>query len=130
MVHRAVLGSLERFVGGLIEHYAGAFPLWLAPTQVIVIPISDRHTEAAKKVVAMLNENEIRVQLDDRSETIKYRIREAQVQQTPYMVVLGDKEVEEGIVAVRHRRQADLGTMTPEALLAKLKAEIASKESI
>src|SRR6202789_1630304 len=101
MVHRAVLGSLERFVGGLIEHYAGAFPLWLAPTQVIVIPISDRHTEAAKKVVAMLNENEIRVQLDDRSETIKYRIREAQVQQTPYMVVLGDKEVEDGIVAVR-----------------------------
>jgi threonyl-tRNA synthetase len=130
MVHRAVLGSLERFVGGLIEHYAGAFPLWLAPTQVIVMPISDRHTEAAQKIVDMLLQNEIRVSLDDRSETVKYRIREAQVQQTPYMVVLGDKEVEDGIVAVRHRRQGDLGTMKPEELLAKLKAEITTKESI
>ena len=130
MVHRAVLGSLERFVGGLIEHYAGAFPLWLAPTQVTVLPISDRHIEAAKKVVAMLNENEIRVHLDDRSETLDYRIREAQVQQTPYMVVLGDKEVDGGLVAVRHRRKGNLGTMKPEELLAKLKAEIATKESI
>ncbi len=130
MVHRAVLGSLERFVGGLIEHYAGAFPLWLAPTQVCVMPIADRHNEAAKKLVETLHQNEFRVHLDDRSETIKYKIRDAQVQQTPYMVVLGDKEVEEGKVALRHRRQGDLGTMTTEELLAKLKAEIASKESI
>ena len=130
MVHRAVLGSLERFVGGLIEHYAGAFPLWLAPTQVVVIPISDRHNEAAKKIVDTLLENEIRVQLDERSETIKYRIREAQVQQIPYMVVLGDKEVEEGKVALRHRRQGDIGTMPVEELLSKLQTEIKTKESI
>ena len=78
----------------------------------------------------MLNENEIRVHLDDRSETLDYRIREAQVQQTPYMVVLGDKEVDGGLVAVRHRRKGNLGTMKPEELLAKLKAEIATKESI
>jgi threonyl-tRNA synthetase len=128
MVHRAVLGSLERFVGGLIEHYAGAFPLWLAPTQVVVMPISDRHAEAAKKLVDELKENDIRVSFDERSETVNYRIREAQVQQIPYMVVLGDKEVEAGIVAVRHRRQGSLGTMTPEALLAKLQQEIKTKE--
>ncbi|MBU6450361.1 MAG: threonine--tRNA ligase [Cyanobacteria bacterium REEB67] len=130
MVHRAVLGSLERFVGGLIEHYAGAFPLWLAPTQVVVMPISDRHADEAKKLVALLADNDIRVQLDERSETVNYRIREAQVQQIPYMVVLGDKEVEAGIVAVRHRRGGSLGTMKPEELLAKLKEEIRTKESI
>jgi len=102
----------------------------LAPTQAVVMPISDRHTEAAQKVVDMLQQNELRVHLDDRSETVKYRIRDAQVQQTPYMVVLGDKEVEDGLVAVRHRRQGDLGTMTPEELLSKLQKEIATKESI
>jgi threonyl-tRNA synthetase len=97
---------------------------------VIVMPISDRHIEAAKAVVDMLLKNDMRVHLDDRSETINYRIREAQVQQTPYMVVLGDKEVEEGLVAVRHRRGGSLGTMKAEELLTKLKAEIESKESI
>ncbi|HNM49370.1 MAG TPA: threonine--tRNA ligase [Candidatus Obscuribacter sp.] len=130
MVHRAVLGSMERFCGGLIEHYAGAFPLWLAPTQVAVIPISDRHQEHAHKVAKLLESMDMRVHLDERSETINYRIREAQMQQTPYMVVIGDKEVENGQVAVRHRRQGDLGSMSVEDLAAKLKKELDSKENI
>ncbi len=130
MVHRAVLGSMERFCGGLIEHYAGAFPLWLAPTQVAVIPISDRHQEHAHKVAKLLESMDMRVHLDERSETINYRIREAQMQQTPYMVVIGDKEVENGQVAVRHRRQGDLGSMSVEDLATKLKKELDSKENI
>lgn len=130
MIHRAVLGSMERFVGGLIEHYAGAFPLWLAPTQVVVLPLSDRHNEAAGKIADLLRQNDLRVKLDERSETIKYRIREAQVDQVPYMVVLGDKEIENNQVALRHRRQGDIGTMSVDELLAKLKNEIATKESL
>ncbi|MBK9770486.1 MAG: threonine--tRNA ligase [Candidatus Obscuribacter sp.] len=129
MVHRAVLGSMERFCGGLIEHYAGAFPLWLAPTQVSVLPISDRHLEVAKAVEAKLKAMDMRVHLDERSETVNYRIREAQMQQVPYMVVIGDKEVEDNVVAIRHRRQGNLGTMTVEALAEKLKQEIANKEN-
>lgn len=130
MVHRAVLGSLERFCGGLIEHYAGAFPLWLAPTQVAVLPISDRHAEMAREVADLLKANEMRVHLDERSETINYRIREAQVEQIPYMVVIGDKEMEAKEVAVRHRRGGNLGTMSVDKLLEKLKAEIQSKEQV
>ena len=95
MVHRAVLGSLERFVGGLIEHYAGVFPLWLAPTQVTILPIADRHNEAANELAKTLKNEEVRVEVDERSETIKYRIREAQTQQVPYMVVIGDQEAAE-----------------------------------
>lgn len=128
MVHRAVLGSMERFCGGLIEHYAGAFPLWLAPLQAVVLPISDRHKEAASNIYRLLMNADLRVQLDDRSETINYRIREAQVQQIPYMLVVGDKEVADGKVAVRHRRNGDMGVHTPEELLEKMTAEIASKE--
>ena len=130
MVHRAVLGSMERFVGGLIEHYAGAFPLWLAPTQVAVLPLSDRHNEAAAKIVAQLQDADLRVKLDERSETIKYRIRDAQVDQIPYMVIIGDKELENNQIALRHRRQGDIGTMSVDELLAKLKKEIDTKESL
>lgn len=128
MIHRAVLGSMERFVGGLIEHYAGAFPLWLAPTQVLVLPISDRHQEFASKVHQQLRDNEIRAQIDNRSETVNYRIREGQMQQIPYMVVIGDKEEAEGKVAIRHRRDGQVGILTVDELLAKLKSEIDSKE--
>lgn len=127
MVHRAVLGSLERFVGGLIEHYAGIFPTWLAPTQAAVLPISDKQAEYAKKVVARLKEEGIRVALDDRSETINYRIREAQLQQVPFMLVVGDREAEASSVAVRHRRSGDLGVMPLEKFVAQIKAEIDSK---
>jgi len=127
MVHRAVLGSMERFCGGLIEHYAGAFPLWLAPTQVVIIPISDRHQEAAKKLLDQLSQLDLRAHIDARSETMSYRIREAQVQQVPYMAVIGDKEAEKGLAAVRHRRQGDLGSMDIHELGEKLKKEVAAR---
>lgn len=128
MVHRAVLGSLERFCGGLIEHYAGVFPTWLAPTQVVVLPIADRHNEAAAKLLAKLKAKDLRAEIDARSETIKYRIREAQVQQIPYMLLIGDKEASEDVVAVRHRRNGDMGSMSFEDFLKNLETEIASKQ--
>ena len=128
MVHRAVLGSLERFCGGLIEHYAGVFPLWLAPTQVTILPISDRHSEKANEIALALRAQDVRVDVDERSETIGYRIREAQVQQVPYMVVLGDKEAASGHVSVRHRRSGDLGLMTSEEFITRVLAEIKSKQ--
>jgi threonyl-tRNA synthetase len=130
MVHRAVLGSMERFCGGLIEHYAGAFPLWLAPTQVAVLPISDRHAAMAREVTRLLQDNDMRVHLDERSETVNYRIREAQMEQVPYMVVIGDKEMENKEVAVRHRRGGNLGTMSVDKLLVKLTTEIRTKENV
>ena len=128
MIHRAVLGSMERFCGGLIEHYAGKFPLWLAPTQVVVLPISDRHIEAAENVRNLLQKKEIRVALDSRSETINYRIREAQLQQIPYMVVLGDKEVESGSVNVRHRQGGQSGTLQLQEFIDQVEKEIEEKK--
>jgi threonyl-tRNA synthetase len=103
MIHRTLLGSMERFVGGLIEHYGGAFPLWLAPVQVRVLPITDQQAEDAAGFVGMLKENGIRALLDDRSETLGYRIRDAETHKVPYMAVLGEREVEAGTVAVRQR---------------------------
>jgi threonyl-tRNA synthetase len=129
MVHRAVLGSLERFVGGLIEHYAGVFPLWIAPTQVSVLPIADRHHDKANELIQKLKDLEIRYDLDARAETIGYRIREAQLQQVPYMVVIGDKEAESGQLSIRQRREPhDLGTMSPDDFIKKLQTEINSKQ--
>src|SRR5262249_40117144 len=124
MVHRAVLGSMERFCGGLIEHYAGAFPLWLAPTQAVVLPLSDRHRHHAEKIDRILKDRGMRVKLDDRSETINYRIREAQMEQVPYMLVVGDKEIEADGAAVRHRRQGDLGIIKVDELVKKMTDEI------
>ncbi len=124
MIHRAVLGSMERFVGGLIEHYAGAFPLWLAPTQIVIIPIADRHQEAAQLLASNLLAKDIRAHVDHRSETLNYRIREAQIQQVPYMTVIGDKEAANQQVSVRHRRDGDLGSMSVEKLLEKMTTEI------
>ena len=128
MVHRAVLGSMERFCGGLIEHYAGVFPLWLAPTQVAILPIADRHADRAAEIAKKLKAHDIRVHLDERSETLKYRIREAQVQQIPYMLVIGDNEVTNGQVSVRHRRLDDLGAMPLDDFINRLNAEIKTKE--
>jgi threonyl-tRNA synthetase len=128
MVHRAVLGSLERFCGGLIEHYAGVFPVWLAPTQVTILPIADRHADRAHEIAKALKAEDIRVHLDERSETLKYRIREAQVQQVPYMLVVGDNEVTNGQVSVRHRRLDDLGAMPLQDFINRLHAEIKTKE--
>lgn len=129
MVHRAVLGSLERFVGGLIEHYAGVFPLWIAPTQVKILPIADRHHDKSQELLQRLQDLDIRAEIDARAETIGYRIRESQLQQVPYMVVIGDKEAESGQLSIRQRREPhDLGTMTPDSFIAKLQEEIKSKQ--
>jgi threonyl-tRNA synthetase len=120
MVHRALLGSLERFFGVLIEHYAGAFPVWLAPVQAVVVPVTEKQREYASSVTDALRARGIRAQLDDRNEKLGYRIREAQVQKVPYMLVVGDKEIEARTVAVRHRHAGDLGSMEVEALAARI----------
>ncbi len=116
MIHRALLGSLERFFGVLIEHYAGAFPLWLAPTQVVVIPVAERQREYGVQVAERLRAMGVRTALDDRSEKMGYKIREAQVQKVPFMAVVGDREAEAGTVAVRHRKAGDLGALSVETL--------------
>lgn len=124
MIHRAIMGSLERFIGILVEHYAGAFPLWLAPVQARVISIADEHVPYANEVKRTLAEAGIRVELDDRNEKIGYKIRDAQVHKVPYMLVVGGKEVESRTVAVRHRRHGDIGTMTPADVVGRLRHEI------
>ncbi len=127
MIHRVVFGSIERFIGILTEHYAGAFPAWLAPVQVMIIPITDRHAEYAKKLMERFDNSGIRVELDARKEKMNYKIREAQNQKIPYMLVVGDKEMEQNTVAVRHRSAGDQGVMSVDEFEAKLLKEIASK---
>ncbi len=127
MIHRALLGSLERFFGVLIEHYAGAFPLWLAPVQVVVLPVLPAHLEYAGEIYEWLRENGIRVELDGRNEKIGYRIREAQLQKVPYMLIVGEKEAAAGKIAVRSRKEGDLGVWEREQFLAKLKEESEKK---
>lgn len=127
MVHRALFGSVERFFGILVEHYAGAFPAWLAPIQATVLPITDRQNEWANTVAARIKEAGVRVTIDDRSEKVNFKIREAQVQKIPYMLVVGPREAESGQVAVRHRKKADLGAVSLDDFIATIQAEIASK---
>ncbi len=128
MIHRVVFGSIERFIGILIEHFAGAFPTWLAPVQAMIIPITDRQHEYAKELEKKLNAAGIRVESDLRSEKMGYKIREAQLKKIPYMLVVGDKEMEDGTVAVRARKEEKGGTMSVDAFLAAIRAEIDSKE--
>ena len=115
MIHRVAFGSMERFIGILIEHYAGAFPAWIAPVQVKILPITDRNIAYAKNLADSLKELDVRVEVDERSEKIGYKIREAQMEKVPYMLVLGDKEEEAGAVAVRVRGQGDVGAMSVDA---------------
>jgi len=129
MVHRALLGSLERFFGVLIEHYAGAFPLWLAPVQAVVVPVAERHQEYARKVAADLRSRGLRVTVDDRSEKMNYKIREAQVQKVPNMLVVGDKEVEAQNASVRHRQAGDLGPMAVDTVAEKIARLAASRST-
>lgn len=129
MIHRVAFGSVERFIGILIEHFAGAFPTWLAPVQVKVLPISDKYLDYAGKVKAALDEAGIRAELDVRSEKIGYKIREAQKNKIPYMLVVGQKEEEEGVVAVRSRFKGDEGQRSLDAFIEGLKKEIASREA-
>ncbi len=127
MLHRVAFGSIERFIGILIEQFAGAFPLWLAPVQVEVIPVSERHLEYAAKVRDQMVAAGLRCELDTRNEKMGYKIREAQMMKIPYMLVVGDKEIENNSVAVRSRAGGDLGVMEPAAFLAKAQEEIRSK---
>ena len=128
MLHRVVFGSMERFHGILIEHYAGAFPLWLAPTQVMVVPIADRHTEFAKQICDKFVKNDIRAKVDERSESMNYKIREAlQQHKIPYVAVVGDKEIEAGEVAIRQRGVGQIGTMKIDEFFNKIEQEIKEK---
>jgi threonyl-tRNA synthetase len=127
MIHRTCYGSIERFIGILIEHYAGAFPAWLAPVQARILTITDRQLEYANRLAAMMSKAGIRVEVDDRNEKIGYKIREGQVEKVPYLLVVGDKEMEMKTVAVRKRGQGDLGAMPAEQFIADLQAEIIAK---
>ncbi|HYK87822.1 MAG TPA: threonine--tRNA ligase [Acidobacteriota bacterium] len=127
MLHRALLGSVERFLGVLIEHFAGAFPVWLAPVQVVLIPIAERHHEYAHQVEKSLLEAGLRVELDDRNEKMGYKIREAQNQKIPYMLVIGDKEVQSGQVSVRNRFQGDVGAQALGDFLQGIKGVIEAR---
>ncbi len=124
VLHRAIMGSTERFLGVLIEHYAGAFPVWLAPVQVVVLPIADRHAAHAQRLAGRLRAEGLRVEVDADSETLNYRIRRAEKAKIPYMLVVGDREIENGTVAVRMRSRKNLGTMTVDAFLARIRADI------
>jgi threonyl-tRNA synthetase len=124
MIHRALLGSMERFMGVLIEHHAGAFPVWLAPVQAVLIPIADRHAEFAHKVAATMKEAGVRVEVDDRGERMNAKIRDAQMQKVPYMLVIGDREVDAGAVSVRLRSEEDLGSMQIDPVIERIQAEV------
>ncbi|MGE5618917.1 MAG: threonine--tRNA ligase [Sphingomonadaceae bacterium] len=128
MVHRALLGSLERFFAILVEQYAGAFPLWLAPVQAVVIPIADRHLDYARHAAQQLKAAGLRVEVDGRREKVNFKIREAQVQKVPYMLVVGDREVESGSLAVRSRSRGDLGPKPLSEIQQMLLAQVAAKE--
>ena len=130
VIHRAIFGSFERFIAILIEHYAGAFPLWLAPVQAMVMPIADRHLQYAAFVRDQLQTGGLRVELDERQEKINYKIREAQLQKIPYMLVVGDREVENSTVSVRERSGGDKGASTIDAFIAAAHDEIARKGQV
>ena len=130
MVHRAIFGSVERFFGILLEHYAGAFPVWLAPVQAIVLPITDRALEYGRKVADQLKAAGVRVEVDDRNEKVNFKIREAQLQKIPYMLVVGDREAEQGNISVRHRKHADLGVKPVADFIAEITEKIASRTAV
>jgi threonyl-tRNA synthetase len=127
MIHRVVLGSMERFLGALIEHYGGAFPLWISPVQVMLLPIADRHAAYANRVAEQLLSQDIRVEVDNRREKINLKIREAQLQKIPYMLIVGDKEQQQNTVAVRSRSGGDLGVSDLKNFIEKLKKECYNK---
>ena len=128
MIHRVVFGSIERFIGVITEHYAGAFPTWLAPVQIKILPITDRAAEYCKELNGKLDEAGYRVEVDYRNEKIGYKIRSAQLEKIPYMLVIGDKETEAGTVAVRTRDGKDLGAMPLDDFMAMIKKEVAEKK--
>jgi len=130
MVHRTVLGSMERFVGGLIEQYAGAFPVWLSPVQVQIIPIADRHVEYGRQVADRLREADLRVQLDDSSDRMNAKVRKAQLQKIPYMLILGDREAEAGTVSLRLRTEENVGAVPLEDFVGRARKAVEEKRLI
>ncbi|MGH2970063.1 MAG: threonine--tRNA ligase [Solirubrobacteraceae bacterium] len=128
MIHRALMGSFERFIGILVEHYAGEFPLWLAPVQARVLPLADRHADYAREVAAALGDAGLRAELDDRTESVGRKIREAELRKVPYMLVVGDREAEQRAASLRRHREGDLGTMPLEQAVARLAAEAAERK--
>ena len=130
MIHRALMGSIERFFGILIEHYAGAFPTWLAPVQAVVIAITDKQADYAQQVAQRFNEAGYRVEADIRSEKMGLKNREAEKAKVPYMLVAGDREVQENAVSVRRRGGGNAGTMTIEAFLEHLKHDVTERTGV
>jgi threonyl-tRNA synthetase len=127
MIHRVVFGSIERFIAILTEHYAGDFPVWLAPIQVKILTIIEKHREYALNLLKTLQKNDIRAEIDLRNEKIGFKIREARLEKVPYMLIIGDKEVEKNLVAVRSRESGDLGQMDVSSFLEKVVDENAKK---
>jgi len=127
MIHRTLLGSMERFVGTLIEQYAGAFPLWLSPTQIVVIPISDKNIEYAKSITNTLINKNVRVVLNEDNDTLGKRIRDAEIQKIPYIIVVGQKEEEHNIISVRERKLGDIGNFSLNDFVARIENEINDK---
>ncbi len=128
MIHRVVFGSIERFIGILTEHFAGKFPTWLAPVQVKILPIADRHNEFCEKLMNAMKDQGIRCEMDTRTEKTGYKIREAQLQKIPYMLVIGDNEVSDNIISVRSRDEGDMGTFNPDEFIAKLVSDIKNRK--
>ena len=124
VIHRAILGSSDRFISFLIEETKGAFPVWLAPKQVKILPITDKHVEYANKIKEELQEKGIRVEVDDRNEKTGYKIREAQLSKVPYMLIVGDKEVENATVSVRDRKEGDIGSIKTEDFIKRIVKEV------
>ena len=127
MIHRVIFGSIERFIGILTEHFAGKFPLWLAPTQVKILTVTEQFNDYAAELEQKFREAGLRVETDGRNEKIGYKIREARNQRDPYILVVGEKEKEAGTITVRSSKEGELGEMTPDALIAKLTEEIETK---
>ena len=127
MVHRALLGSMERFFGVLVENYAGAFPVWIAPIQALVLPIADRHLEYAETVAAALKSAGLRAEIDSRREKVNYKIREAQLQKVPYMLIVGDREAQAGTVSVRLRTGENVGAQPLDSFVTLVKAVTESR---
>ena len=129
MIHRALFGSFERFIGILLEHYGGELPLWLAPLQAAVLPVSDRHVDYASRVAERLGADGLRVRVDDRSESIGRKIRDAELAKVPYMLVVGDREAESGAAALRRHKEGDLGTLALDAIVERLLAEVSERRA-
>jgi threonyl-tRNA synthetase len=129
MIHRALLGSFERFIGILVEHYAGEFPVWLTPVQAIVLPIADRHLDAARGVLDALTDAGLRAELDERTESVGRKIRDAELRKLPYMLVIGDREAEGGSVAVREHGRGDVGSVPVAQFVARLAEQTAARSA-